>query len=115
MAVKANRERDIKITFYVKQRELEFIKKKMAIAKIKNMSGYIRKMACDGYILNVNFDDFKELFAKIGRISGNVNQIAKRVNSTNKLYQDDVDEIKSRMEDVWRLVNSLLSEIKKAG
>jgi len=111
----ANRERGVKITFFVTEREREFIKKKMAIAKIKNMSAYIRKMACDGYILNVNFDEFKEVTANIGRISGSVNQIAKRVNSTDNIYGEDVAQLKSKQEEVWQLLNSLLSEIKKAG
>jgi hypothetical protein len=44
----ANRERNVKITFFLSEREREFLKKKMAIAKVKNMSAYIRKMSIDG-------------------------------------------------------------------
>jgi hypothetical protein len=113
MAEKANRERGVKLNFYVCERELEHIKKKMACAKTKNLSAYLRKMSIDGYILNLNFDEFKEVFANVGKIGGNINQIAKRVNATHNVYADDIAEVKKRQEDLWRLLNSLLSEIKK--
>ena len=69
----ANRERNVKLNFYVSERELEFIKKKMEAAKVKNMSAYLRKISCDGYILNVNFSEFKGITADVGRIAGSVN------------------------------------------
>jgi hypothetical protein len=62
---KVNRERPIKLNFYVSQRELDFIKKKMELAKTKNQSAYFRKMVVDGFILNVNFDEFKPLISDI--------------------------------------------------
>ena len=110
-----NRERPIQIKFYVSERERDFIYMKMKVAKTKNQSAYIRKMAVDGYILNVDFSEFRELFANIGKIGGNINQIAKRVNSSGNVYADDVIEIKTKQEELWQLLNSLLSVIKKPG
>jgi hypothetical protein len=112
---KVNRERPIKLNFYVSQRELDFIKKKMELAKTKNQSAYIRKMVVDGFILNVNFDELKPLISDIGKIGGNINQIARRINTTGNIYTEDVNEIKSKQEDLWQLLNSLLLEIKGTG
>jgi hypothetical protein len=112
---KVNRERPIKLNFYVSQRELDFIKKKMGLAKTKNQSAYFRKMVVDGFILNVNFDEFKPLISDIGKIGGNINQIARRMNTTGNIYDEDVNEIKSKQEELWQLLNSLLSEIKGTG
>jgi hypothetical protein len=58
-----NLERPIQMLFRVSERERDFIYKKMALAKTKNKAAYLRKMAIDGYILNVNYSEFKELFA----------------------------------------------------
>lgn len=107
----SNLERPIQIKFRVSERERDFIYKKMAIAKTKNKAAYLRKMAIDGYILNVDFSDLKELFADIGSISRNVNQIAKRINSTGNVYADDISELKERQEDVWQLLKSIQSKL----
>jgi hypothetical protein len=101
------RERPIQMKFFVSERERDFIYKKMALAKTKNKSAYIRKMVVDGYILNVDFSEFRELFANIGRISGSINQVAKRVNSTNNIYADDVAGLQKKQEEVWQILKSI--------
>ena len=107
----ANLERSIQMNFRVNERERDFIYKKMAIAKTKNKNAYLRKMAIDGYILNVDFSEMRELFANVGRISGSVNQIAKRVNFTNNGYAEDVAELQKRQEEVWQLLKSMQSKL----
>ena len=108
---KPNLERPIQIKFYVSERERDFIYKKMALAKTKNKAAYLRKMAIDGYILNVDFSEFREVFANIGRITGSVNQIAKRINSTGNAYSNDVADIKNRQEEVWGLLKSIQNKL----
>jgi len=111
---KVNRERPIKLNFFVSESEYEFIKKKQALAKASNLSVYLRKQAVDGFILNVHYDALKPLIADVGKIGGNINQIVRRINSTENVYDEDVSEIKSKMEGVWQLLNSLLSQVKGA-
>jgi DNA invertase Pin-like site-specific DNA recombinase len=106
-----NLERPIQMLFRVSERERDFIYKKMALAKTKNKTAYLRKMAIDGYILNVNYSEFKELFATIGRIGGSINQIAKRINATQNVYSDDIAEVKKRQEEVWQLLKSMQSKL----
>lgn len=40
---------------------------------------YLRKMAIDGYIIQVDHTDIKAMTAEIQKIGVNINQIAKRV------------------------------------
>ena len=47
---------------------------------------------------------------ELGRISSNLNQIAKRVNSTGNIYKEDMDEVKELMNEVWRTQKSMLSK-----
>jgi len=42
----------------------------------------------------------------------NINQIAKRINETGRIYADDMDEIKRAIEEVWRLERRLLLQFK---
>jgi DNA invertase Pin-like site-specific DNA recombinase len=111
MKQKKNRTRPIQIIFHVSERERDLIHQKMEMLKTKNQSAYIRKMAIDGYILKVDFTEFKKMFADIGRIGGSINQIAKRVNATHNIYAEDITELKERQGEVWRLLKSTLSKL----
>jgi len=86
----------------------------MKIAKTKNKTAYLRKMAVDGYILNVDFSEFRQMFADISGASQNINQIARRINSTDNVYSDDILEIQKRIEDIWKTVKSIDRSIRKA-
>jgi len=108
---KQNLERPISMNFRVTERERNFIAQKMKTAKIKNQSAYLRKMAIDGYIINVDFTDFRQLFANVGRIAGSVNQVAKRINATDNIYGDDIAELQKRQEETWRLLNEIQQKL----
>jgi len=40
---------------------------------------------------------------EIQKIGVNINQIAKRVNATGSVYQEDIGEIKGVLAEIWRL------------
>ena len=44
----------------------------------------------------------------LGKISGNLNQIAKRINSTGNVYEEDMAEVKAIMEQVWKMQKAML-------
>ena len=67
------------------------------------MEAYLRKMAIDGYIIQVDHTDIKAMTAEIQKIGVNVNQIAKRANATSSAYQEDIEEIKGMLNEIWRL------------
>ena len=52
----------------------------------RNMAAYLRKMAIDGYIIQIDHADIKAMTAEIQKIGVNVNQIARRVNATGNAY-----------------------------
>ena len=109
--MQTKRTRPVQIKFYVTEDERDFIHKKMEVAKIKKQSDYLRKMACDGYILNVDFSEFRDLFASVKKAAVNINQIARRVNSTNNVYSEDVAELQERQEKIWLLLKSMQSKL----
>ena len=107
MATK-NRKRDIQLIIRVTEEEKDFIQQKMALLGTRNMSAYIRKIAIDGYIINVDYTDITNHAAQLQRIGTNVNQIVKRMNQTGSLYRDDVDEVKKILHDIWLSERRLL-------
>ena len=107
----ANRLRKIMLTFYVTHEEKDHIKKKMALMKVRNMSAYLRKMAIDGYLLQVDYSCFDKIAEDLTGVSRNINQIAKRVNATDNVYAEDIRQIKRQMEEIWTLLKKILSQL----
>ena len=105
------RKRTVQIKFRVTEAERDLILEKMKLIPTRNMAAYLRKIAIDGYIVQVDHTDIKAMTAEIQKIGVNVNQIAKRVNSTGSVYQEDIEEIKGVLAEIWRLQRlSLLRE-----
>ena len=82
----AERRRKIQVKFFVTEDELALIEVKMKMLGTENKSAYLRKMALDGYIINVDYTAIKENTGQLQRIGNNVNQIVKRMNQTGSLY-----------------------------
>ena len=51
---------------------------------------------------DVDYSYLRNYNTELGRISSNLNQIAKRVNSTGNIYQEDINEVKELMNEVWQ-------------
>ena len=89
-----NRKRNAQIKFRVTEEERALIEEKMKKVPTRNMEAYLRKMAIDGYIIQVDHSHIKKMTAELQRIGININQIARRANATENVYQEDIEEIK---------------------
>ena len=98
-----NRTRKIVLRVPVTPEEQELIRQKMALLNTRNFSAYARKMLIDGYVVHIDTTDIRAQTAEIQKIGVNVNQIAKRVNATGSVYQEDIEEIKGVLAEIWRL------------
>ena len=87
--------RTIPMYFKVSPEEKEIIDKKMELLGTHNQRAYLRKMAVDGFVVRVDMTDVKELAALLRTCSNNLNQIARRVNSTGNLYEEDIADLKT--------------------
>jgi len=97
------RKRTVQIKFRVTEEERALIEKKMKLVPTRNMEAYLRKMAIDGYIIQIDHSDIKAMTAEIRKIGVNINQIARRVNATGSTYEHDIAEIKGALAEIWRL------------
>lgn len=69
-------------------------------------------MLIDGYIILLDLQEVKAHTAQLQKIGVNVNQIAKRINETGRIYTNDMNEIKRLMEEAWPLERRLLLQFK---
>lgn len=108
-AVMANRKRNIQMKFYVTEEEKWLIEQKMQQLPTQRYGAYLRKMAIDGYIINMDTTDIKAFTAELSAIGRNINQIAKRVNAGGSVYKEDIQEILERLDEIWLLQRRILS------
>ena len=107
----ANRKRPIQVKFRVTPEERELISKRMEQAETLNMAAYLRKMAIDGYVVRLELPELRERISLLRRYNNNVNQIARRVNSTGRIYEEDIQEIKAQLEEIWEAENKILRKL----
>mgnify|MGYP004591995521 FL=1 len=108
----ANRTRKIVLRCPVTEEERKLIEQKMAQLPTSQIGAYLRKMAIDGYIIYVDVKNIKQYIQELQAIGKNINQIARRVNSTTNIYKEDIGEIKKRLDEIWQLQRYILSNLR---
>lgn len=93
--------RDKWVHFVMSQEELERMQQKMDELGIRNKRSYLRKMALDGYCVNLELDDVKEMVSLLRFCSNNLNQYAKRANETGSIYAEDIQDLQNRQNEIW--------------
>ena len=79
-------------------------------AGYKNKNDYMRHLILYGYTYFVDYSELHDYNVNLSRISKSLNQIAARINATGHIYQDDMEEVKELMKQVWHTHESMLSK-----
>ena len=103
--------RCVKLMTRVTEEEYAQIQARMALVGTDNLSAFLRKLALDGRIVLLDMDEIKTLVSLLRRTSANVNQIAKRVNATSRVYENDLAEIQNRLGEVWAALDDVLRKL----
>ena len=69
----ANRKRNIQMKFWVTEEEKRLIEEKMAQLHTKRSGAYLRKMAIDGYIIQMDTTNIKEMTRALSAIDKGTN------------------------------------------
>lgn len=109
----ANRSRDIKLEFWVTEQERDMIEEKMALYGTGNMSAYLRKISIDGYVVNLDLPELREMVSLLRRSSNNLNQLARRANETGRIYEADIEDVKQNQERLWQAASDILTALSK--
>ena len=109
----AGRIRNIQVIFRVDERERGLIRQKMELMGVRNMQAYLRKMAIDGYVLQLDLPELKELVSLLRRSSNNLNQLTRRVHETGRFYDADLEDLRQGYERLWSAAGHVLSQLSK--
>ena len=94
------------------QKEYEAIDRKFRNSGLRSRSEFIRAMIFEGYIVQMDGNELRGIYKLANSIANSINQIAVRVNSTSRVYDDDIRQIKDDLYRLWKpllfLQNKLL-------
>ncbi len=110
---KANRYRPHQIHVMMTEEEYGLIKERAQDAKIGNLSAYMRKMAIDGYVINVKISEISEAIKLLRYSSNNINQIARHANETGSVYKSDIEDIKENYDKLWDSMKDILKQLNE--
>ena len=111
----ANRVRTHGIYLMLSDDELKVLEKKYRLSGCKTLRQFIMKCILGKDIFVLDMTVFRELSASIGRITGSINQIAKRVNSTAAIYKDDIIDIQELLKKQGKDIYSLRKKLYDLG
>ncbi len=75
-------------------------------------STYIKQMALRGRIINIDLQNCHEYITALNKIGSNVNQIARCVNATGYITDDEIRQIQNMTEEVCRISSAYLSKVQ---
>jgi len=110
---KPNRKRDVHFHFWATDEEAALIRQRMADAGVTSLGAYIRKMCIDGYHINLDLSDVRELVSLLRRCSNNLNQMVRRANETRSVYAADVEDLRRQYDTLWEAANGILTGLAK--
>lgn len=90
----SNRRRPVAKQVYFSEDEWSKVEGKMGQAGVINFSAFAAEMLLLGQVKTYDFSHLKELNAYMGRIAGNINQIAKRCNENKSVHTNDVEQLR---------------------
>ena len=104
------RKRDTLIQVWVSEAEYDMIQARMKELGTENLSAYIRKMALNGYALNVDLSPVRELVSLQRRCANNLNQVAVHAN-TQGVYPDEIAALQRDYAALWGPLSELLKQL----
>ena len=105
--------RSINMGFRVNEDEKYFIEKKMEAAGWTNFRNFVLHCLVRGEIVKLDLAEIREMNTLLRNVSNNINQIAARVNATNRVYDADIADIQVRQSALWEQQNKIIAAITK--
>lgn len=107
------RKRNIHLHVMVTPEEHELIRERMVEAGIRNAGAYIRKMAINGYVLNVDLAPVRDLVSLQRRCANNLNQIAAGLNTYGGVYPNEISVLQNDYAALWKPLSELLKKLSE--
>ena len=99
------------VHFVMSDQEYTQMCKKIESLGIKNHAAYLRKMALNGYCIQLDLPEIRKMTSLLGRCSNNLNQYAKKANETGSIYEEDIRDLQKRLEKIYAQTEKILMQL----
>lgn len=99
------------VHFVMSDQEYARMCRKIESMGIRNHAAYLRKMALDGYCIQLDLPEIREMTSLLRRCSNNLNQYAKKANETGSIYQEDIRDLKARLDKIYAQTEKILERL----
>ena len=93
--------------------ELQQLEERMKSSGIQNKSAYLRKMAINGYIIQVDLSEVKEMIRLLRINSNNLNQYVRKANECGSIYEEDIRNLQEQQKSLWVEMRKILEKLSK--
>ena len=107
------KKRDKNLIFKVNEDEWNLIQKRLEVCEVSSMSELFRHMMIHGIYLEFDNNEMKKIRQSVMSVANNVNQIAHRVNSTSRIYKQELYELQEGVDKLWQQLRFIQLELRK--
>lgn len=93
--------------------EAEVLEKRFELSGMTSMSAYLRQQVVNGIYLELDHNEMKKIRQSVMSVANNVNQIAHRVNSTSRIYKQELYELQEGVDKLWQQLRFIQLELRK--
>lgn len=99
------------VHFVMSDQEYAQMCKKIESLGIRNHAAYLRKMALNGYCIQLDLPEIRKMTSLLSRCSNNLNQYAKKANETGSIYEEDIRDLQKRLEKIYAQTEKILMQL----
>ena len=99
------------VHFVMSDKEYAQMCKKIESLGIRNHAAYLRKMVLDGYCIQLDLPEIKEMTSLLRRCSNNLNRYAKKANETGSIYKEDIRDLRKRLDQIYDKTEKILERL----
>lgn len=103
--------REKQLNIRVTEYEYQLIQERMKQSGSATLREFLVEAATNGFLINVDYSDIKDLAYEINRIGNNINQIAHKINSENVIYRNDIEEVQDKVDLIWKMLRAKFYQI----
>ena len=78
---------------------------------ILSIGSYLRKMALDGYCLQLDLPQLRRMAYLLQMCSNNLNQYARAANENGQVYAADLEDLRARLDELISISKQTLSQL----
>lgn len=109
--MKDDRKRTVCLKLRLTPEEYQSLCDRMATVGITNREAFLRKMALDGIVVKLDVPELKEMISLLRYSGNNINQIARRLHQTGRMYEADLADVKANQERLIDMANTIITKL----